>query len=332
MEFDHLRGFYFVARLGSFTEAAARLYLSQPAISLQVKALEKELGERLFDRVGRKIRLTHAGELLYVEAEGLLAKLEELEGTVRELKSLERGRLGLGASDTTSIYFLPGLLKCFRQAYPGVEVSISSVMSPQVVRKVLDRDVDLGIVTLSKAALELEVIPLFGERLVCIVSPDHAFAARKVVGAEELAAQPLILLEKGSVTRERVDGFFASVRSPLRPIMELSNFEIIKRYVAAGLGVSFVPEAALEPHRDGVRSVALRPELSVMVGAVFRKDRKLSHPARTFLSMAQEYFRVTPGARGCASSDGKAVSSPAVPADVPRSAQASIQALGAEKN
>src|SRR5262249_34138881 len=125
MEFDHLKGFYYVAKLGSFTEAAGRLFLTQPAISLQVKALEKELGERLFDRFGRSIRLTHAGSVLYNQVEVLVGKLDEIQRTVVELKKLERGKLSLGASDTTSIYFLPSLLKVFLKRHPKIDLSIS---------------------------------------------------------------------------------------------------------------------------------------------------------------------------------------------------------------
>ena len=290
MEFDQLKGFYYVAKTGSFTEAAERLYLTQPAISLQVKALEKELGERLFDRVGRGIRLTYAGSLLFKQVEDLIAKLDDIHRTVGEIKSLERGTLHLGASDTTSMYFLPGLLQKFLKAYPKIELGITSLISPQVVQMVKDREIDLGIVTLSQFPPSLEAIPLFQQRLIAIVGHEHPFAARKLIDLSELGREPLILLEKSSTTRQRIDAFFEEIHGRPRAIMELSNFEIIKRYVAAGLGVSLVPVEAAHTNADGICPVPLRQALALQVGIVLRQDRKLTRPSRAFLEMAQEHF------------------------------------------
>ena len=201
MEFDQLKGFYFVAKLGSFTAAASRLYLTQPAISLQVKALEKEIGERLFDRVGRKIRLTPAGKAIFSEVEDLIGKLDEIQQITAEFKSLDRGCLALGASDTTSIHVLPDLLRSFVELHPNVELSISSLFSSEVIRRVLDREVDLGIVTLPVDHPKLEVMRLFRQRLVCIVAPSHRLAARKRIGIEEIGEERLILLEKSVLHR-----------------------------------------------------------------------------------------------------------------------------------
>src|SRR2546422_996910 len=135
MEFDQLRGFYQVAKLRSFTEAASKLYLTQPAISLQVKALEKELGEKLFERVGRRISLTLAGEILSRRAEEIVGKVDEIRSVMGELSTLERGRFRLGASDTTSLYFIPDLIKEFRAAHPNIELQIQNRISKEVARR-----------------------------------------------------------------------------------------------------------------------------------------------------------------------------------------------------
>jgi len=290
MEFDHLKGFFYVAKLGSFTEAAGRLYVTQPAISLQVKALEKEVGEKLFDRVGRSIKLTHAGSILYRQVEGLIAKLDEIQRTVGEIKSLEVGRLFLGASDTTSMYFLPCLLKAFLKVHARIDLRIVSLISAHVIRKVLDREIDLGIVTLSGTVFSLETLPLFRQQFVCIACRDHPFADRKVVDLQEISGEPMIVLEKQCLTRQIIDGHLEQQCSKLRPVIELSNFEIIKHYVCAGLGIALVPEAAVQSARDGISVIRLRNPLSVDVGIVFRKDRELSQPARAFLVMAREFF------------------------------------------
>ncbi len=298
MEFDQLKGFYYVAKLGSFTAAAGRLYLTQPAISLQVKALEKELGERLFDRVGRKIRLTHAGKAIFSEAEDLVGKLDEIQRIAEEFKSLDRGRLALGASDTTSIYVLPDLLKRFVERYPNVDLSISSFFSSEVARRVLDREVDLGIVTLPvrDAKLKLEVLPLFQQRLVCIVAPGHRLATRKRVGIEEFGKERLILLEKGSSTRQQICDLLNSGGNLTKPALELSNFEIIKRYVSVGLGISVVPEATVDPRSDALCPLKLKKNLTLTSGIVYRRDRKMTHSTSAFLEMAKEFFQ-SPGLR-----------------------------------
>ena len=120
MEFDHLRGFYYVAKLKSFTDAASRLFLTQPAISLQVKNLEKAIGEKLFHRHSRTIRLTETGEILFGIVEDLVGKLDDIQRVIHEIQRVERGRLSLGASDTLSLYYLPGLLKSFLGTYPNI--------------------------------------------------------------------------------------------------------------------------------------------------------------------------------------------------------------------
>lgn len=291
MEFDHLKGFYFVAKLGSFTEAASRLYLTQPAISLQVKALEKEIGEKLFDRVGRSIRLTHTGSLLLRHVEELIAKLEETQRVVDEIKNLKRGRVSLGASDTTNMYFLPGLVKAFCNAYAGIDLRIQSLFSREVIRKVLERDLDFGIVTLGEVPEVLLAIPLFRQRFVCIAAKDHPFAARKYISAAELAPYPLIGLDKQSVTGRGLDGYFQKAGLRYAPSLEVNSFEVVKSYVAAGLGIALVPEVAAEDAANRFSVVPLDEAPSVELGIVYRKDRELSRPARAFLDMAQEYFR-----------------------------------------
>jgi DNA-binding transcriptional LysR family regulator len=160
-----------------------------------------------------------------------------------------------------------------------------------VIQKVMDREIDLGIITLHSHGTELEALPLFDHRLVAVVSPEHPLSSRKVLDLEELARERLILLERASITRQRIDGYFQMARCDSRPILELSNFEIIKRYVAAGLGVSLVPEVAVSPVRDGVCAIPLRPALSLPIGVIFRRDRKLSQPGKAFLTMAEEFYR-----------------------------------------
>lgn len=295
MDFDQLKGFYYTAKLKSFTGAAKKLYLTQPAISLKVKALENAVGEKLLERVGRRVTLTPAGEVLYHQAESLMAKLDEVERVVEDLKSLERGRLSIGASDTISIYFLPELLKSFSSCHPKIELAIESLFSTNVIRKVLDREVDLGIVTLCQVDKRLSFEPLFAQKFVCIVPEGHRFSGQSSVKISDLADEPLILLGKESQARKRIEAYFLRQEKTVQPVMELSSFEIIKRYVAAGLGASIVPERAVTHLLPGVTVIPLRQSLSVKVGVVFHRDRTLSHAATVFLNMAREFFRNSQG-------------------------------------
>ncbi len=291
MDFDQLKGFYYTAKLRSFTAAAKKLYLTQPAISLKVKALENTVGEKLLERVSRKVRLTPAGKIIYKLAEDLLGKVDEIAQVVLDIKGLERGRLSIGASDTTSMYFLPTLLKDFQFAHPKIELEIRSVFSANVLEQVLDREVDLGIVTLPQGVGNIVVEPLFSQRLICLVSKRHRFCEFNAVRISDLVKEPLILLSKTSLTRKILDECFSRATNRLQVTLELSSFEIIKHYVAAELGVSVVPERAVDQLLPGLRTVPLRRKLTVDMGIIYRSDRVLSHPATVFLRMAREYFK-----------------------------------------
>jgi DNA-binding transcriptional LysR family regulator len=292
MDLDQLKGFYYTAKLRSFTAAAKKLYLTQPAISLKVKALENTVGEKLLERVRRTIRLTAAGEILFQYAEELIGKVDELEHVVDELKGLEKGRLSIGASDTTSIYFLPDLLKSFRKAHPNVELEIQSSFSEGVVAKVLDREVDAGIVTLPQNNSHLKVEPLFSQRFVCIVSEGHRFCDFHGLRISDLIQEPLILLGRQSLTRKLLEDCLVYRGKKLRIVLELGSYEIIKHYVAAGLGVSLVPEKAVDHVVSGLRIVPLKKKLNVEVGVVYRTTHLLSHPAVVFLNMVRDHFKV----------------------------------------
>lgn len=294
MEFDQLKGFYNVAKLRSFTEAAQKLYLTQPAISLQVKALEEELGERLFERVGRSIKLTHPGEILFRLAEEIVGKMDEIQAIMGELHSLERGRFILGTSDTTSLYFIPDLVKEFRKAHPNIELHLVNRISQEVIRRVLECEVDLGIVSLPVSETRLQAVPLMKHPLVCVVSGDHPLSCRKVVRPNDLAGEPMIALERESTTRKRIDEYLSENGVEPRTVIELGSFEIIKKFVAIGLGISLIPQRVVENGAEGIRAIPLaKGPPHIELGAVFRKDRFLPHPAKAFLEMAEKHFGVS---------------------------------------
>ncbi len=295
MEFDEVKGFFYVAHCGSFTGAAEKLGLTQPAISLQVKRLERQLGERLFDRQGRGIRLTPAGEALFSQAEEVVRKFEELERVSVEIKDLDRGRLSIGASDTTSMFVLPELLRNFVEAFPKVELAISSSFSAGVLAAVRSGDVELGVVTLpvsDRDTEHLEIIPLASGDLVCIAPADHALAGNETIAVGSLAGERLISLERRSATQSRIDELLESAGLDRLPSIEFSSFEIVKRYVEAGIGVALVPRSAVSSGREALAVIELDQRVELVSALVLRVDRRLSHAARRFLAMAGEHFGV----------------------------------------
>jgi DNA-binding transcriptional LysR family regulator len=232
--------------------------------------------------------------------EELVGKADEIRQVIEDIKSVGTGRLSLGASDTTSMYFLPKLLKAFRTKHPNVELAIDSKFSNHVVKRVLDREVDLGIITLPSDDERLDVVPLFSHRLVAVVHEGHPFRRFKSLKVSDLSDQSLIMLGKQSVTRSRIDQYLSRCRRAPRVVLELTNFEIIKHYVAEGHGISLVPEKAVEQPLPGLYVVPLRQKLKLEVGAVYRNGRTLSHSTAAFLKMAASHFAraAAPGATG----------------------------------
>ena len=289
MDLYQLRGFYEIARERSFTRAAEKLFLTQPAISLQIKALEAELGEVLLDRNRRQIRLTAAGEVLFEHVREILAHVETARNDIAALREELRGRLVIGTSDTNCTYILPSVLSQYRQMYPGVELDIRNRMSPEVANLVAADEVDVGLATLPVKHRDLVEEFLFerSEALVC--RPDHVLAKRKNISLEEVAEHPLLALERGSTSRQLLDAAFAE--RGLRPqiAMELGGIEVMKRFVEIGLGVALVPQVAVEVEveRGTLHVLVVRGLAARQVGLVEHRGRRRSPAATAFVEILQ---------------------------------------------
>ncbi len=250
MNIEQLRGFYTVAQEGSFTKAAEKLFRTQPAISLQVKALEDELGEMLFHRINKTVRLTQAGEILKEHVEFIFDRLDIARGQIQELQGLQRGRLVIGCSDTITIYILPKILQTYRQRYPKVEIAIRNKTSLEVAKLVLEGMVDFGIVTLPIERDLLDAEVLFTCSDVAICPPSHPLASQEVVSLMDLLPYSLLLLEPGSNSRRLLEQIFAAHEIPLQSAMDLGSIDVIKQMVAIGLGISIIPLFALQTDID----------------------------------------------------------------------------------
>jgi DNA-binding transcriptional LysR family regulator len=300
MELHLLRSFREVARERSFTAAAKNLVLTQPAVSQQVKSLEDELGERLFDRSGRDVRLTPAGEVLLEATERVFALVDDATRRIRETRTSEEGRVTLACGDTVTLYLLPPVLGEFRRRFPKAEVSVRNHASREVLDLVLSGAADLGLATAPPHLdAALEAAPLLDESLVLVLPPDHPLAGKTSVSLSDVDGEPAVLIAKPAVTRSILDRGLREAGVRLVPVMESGNFEVVKAYVARGFGVSVLPAMAVT---DGDR-----PPLSVKplpgsfpkrrLVVIRRRDRFQTRLSRELTSLLPAPARATRRAR-----------------------------------
>src|SRR5215470_9867797 len=241
-----LRIFHAVAEHGSYSRAAAALYLSQPGVSLQVKALEKSIGLPLFEKVGRTLHLTEAGRELLTYSERIFALLDETRLVMEELGGGRRGTVKVAASTTAGIYIVPPALGAFHREYPGVKLTLDVLNRLTVQKRLLDNEVDMAVMGLIEDAHDLEVAEFVPNELVVIASPRHPLARHKNIPVQELASETFLLREAGSGTRIDTQRLFEARDINLHVGMELRSSGAIKQAVAADLGIAVMPLAALE--------------------------------------------------------------------------------------
>ena len=237
-----------VAEQHSFRKAAEELYLTQPAVSLQIKALEEEVGIQLFDRTGAQIALTEAGRILLNYSQQAYALLEQAQQEIATLSGGHAGGLALGASTSIAQYVLPRLLGEFSRTYPRVHLTMISGNTEQIVAAVEEQKIALGLIEGPARSRDVKTEPFLQDELVLIVPSAHEWAEFKSIPCAEIAAAPLLMRERGSGTRRVVEMALSSQcikRSSLRIVMELDSTEAIKSAVEAGLGVGFVSRWAI---------------------------------------------------------------------------------------
>lgn len=246
MNFEQLRSFQSVAREGGFSRAADALFLNQSTVSMQVAALERELGLKLFRRLGRRVVLTDAGEVMLGYTFRILSLMEAARKSMVEFRDLSRGELRVGASLTIGNYLIPEVLGEFRLRYPGLRVVLEISPTARVAAATLDGSLDVGLVEARVDDPDLISQPFFTDELVLIVPPGHRWAREESVDAAALAEEPFIDREPGSGTREIVSRRLADNGVVLRPALEMGSPEAIKSAVRAGLGVAIVSRLTVE--------------------------------------------------------------------------------------
>jgi DNA-binding transcriptional LysR family regulator len=294
MEIRQLKAFIAIAETGTFTAGAARVHVTQAAISMQLKQLEQEIGAPLFIRAPRRVILTEAGEALLERARAILREHDAALAEIAELAGAEHGRLRIGsASAMVAADPLPRILKELRARHPRADVSISSGTSESLVRQILAGELDVAFVSLPVETRGILTEVLSRDALVAIASPRHKLAKQRVVTAAALAKEKLILGEKGGNTRRLIDEFFSEAGVHPTIMMELSRLAAIKRMVEAEMGVGIVPSQSTREEVGEGRLITWwieGAEINWELGLAKLSGGYDSPICQTFIQLCQQFF------------------------------------------
>lgn len=279
MELHQLRYFLAVARTKNFSRAAEQCHVAQPSLSQQIMKLERELGEKLFERTKREVALTPAGDLLQTHAQRVLHEVELASEGVRELRGLVRGRVTLGALPTVAPYFLPQRLQAFTARFPAVEVVVHEDTTDQLAAALLAKEIDLALVSLPVERAGLVAEEFFDEKLLVALPVGHPLAKKRRLTFDDLEGEAFILMKEGHCLSGqalqfcRINGFAPRVS------FRSAQIETVLAFVAQGWGVSVVPAMACVRPMPGVRYRACAG-MTRSIGIIYREARALTHAGR----------------------------------------------------
>jgi DNA-binding transcriptional LysR family regulator len=291
-QLQHLRSFCYAAQFGSISRAAEEASLSQPSVSLQVQALEKELKTALFQRRGPKIQLTSDGQVLYELARPLVAAIDALPATFQaSRRGQETGRLNIAAGESTILYILPETLREFARSYPGVELKVHNVTGREGLKLLRNDAVDFAVGSLIEVPDDIAYHPTFTYDPMLITARDHPLTRRARVTIKDVSQYPLILPPQHLTTWRVVDYVFHQHRLAYRVALEVGGWEVIKKYVELDLGVSIVTGICL----TGKEALVAMPFNKYFprrtYGIVLRKEKLLTSPATRFIEMLEARAR-----------------------------------------
>src|SRR6266852_4838967 len=283
MELHQLRYFCAVAESGSFSRAAEHSHISQPSLSQQILKLEDELGARLFDRLGRSVRLTELGKTFLPRARAVLRELEAARGDVVEGKEFIGGPIAVGVIPTVAPYFLPPRLTTFSRKFPQVQLTVLEEITPVLLDRLRSGTIDVAILALPLRGHEFDAFPLLTERLFAALPKKHKLASRPSLSLKDLRAEPFLLLRDGHCFRDTAVA--ACDRARLHPqiVFESGQFSSLLSMVGAGMGVSIVPEMAIEKTSQ-CRYIRIADDQAVRtIGTVVLRGRSLTRAHFAFL-------------------------------------------------
>ena len=283
-----LRAFCQTVRMGSVSRASEALYVSQPAITLQLQALERELGVGLFERNGRRLTPTREGQLLYELAQPLVESLDGLGASFREkVRGLDAGELNIAANSSTILYLLPKIVEHYRSQYPDVRLTLHNAVSADGTDLLRSDTVDFAVGSMLEVPADLSYEPVYRFEPLLIAPPDHPLIRQRTLKLEDLSAYGLILPPRRLVTYRLVDLVFQQHRVPYTVALEVGGWEVIKQYVAMGMGISIISSICLtDADRDRLAARSLSAWFPTRsYGVVVRKGKYLSPPARAFIEL-----------------------------------------------
>lgn len=309
LDLHRLEIFFAVARQHSFTRAAEELYISQPAVSAQIKRLEEELGVELFRRGSREVELTPPGQVLFERTRAIFRLAREAEAEIEALKGLISGRLVIGASTTPGTYLLPPLLGEFKRRHPNLSLDLEIANSLNIAAMVEAGELELGVIGGDISSKKIDSEPLVDDELIAIAPPGHHLAGGHPISLKELAQEPAICREPGSGTQRNVLEAFAAAGAPCNPILELGSTCAVVQAVQAELGVAIVPARAVQAElalEQVVRIPLTGPPICRMFRVIYASGIRLSPAARAFRELLHEARTSGALVPGCPAPSGPA--------------------------
>jgi DNA-binding transcriptional LysR family regulator len=289
MDISQLEVFLAVAREGGFSRAADKLYRTQSAVSQAIRKLETEIGEPLFDRSSREGLLTDAGRVLQEYAERLLNLRENAREALVELRELQKGKLVIGANEFTALYLLRVLAE-FGRLHPAIRIMVQRSLGSEIPDDVLRHNCEFGVLTYDPEEPELSSIVVYSDELILVVPPQHPLARESSVSVRQLGAESFVAHIVSSPYREKVIQEFNKYKTPLHMGVELPTLQAIKRFVAMGNGVAFLPEISVEDEiarGELVRIPVQELKVHRKLRLIYRKQATLSHAGQAFLKVAE---------------------------------------------
>ena len=286
LNLNQLRVFYHAAKNLSYTAAAGELFITQPAVTAQMKAFEEYCSLKLFKKKGRNLVLTDEGRELFGHAEKIFKYEREIENTIENMRELKLGVLSLGTTKAYARYFMPLMLTTFHENYPDIKIQLDEGSSLDMTYSLLEFKNEVAVIAKAKDLPGVTFSPFSKEEMAVIVAPGHHLTRKRSVSFKELAQEPFIMKENGSGTRKLVEQSFANANCEPDILMETSNTEFIKQLVQRGDGISMVVKeaVALELREKKLAQVPLKnPQIYLDVSIAYLKDQPLSPPGKAFV-------------------------------------------------
>jgi DNA-binding transcriptional LysR family regulator len=296
VDLGQIEAFVQVAQHRSFSKAAEALFLTQPSVTARIQSLERDLGEALFERNGRGVRLTEMGTAFLPFARRALKALQDGRDAIEGMRNLDIGTLKLGSALTVSTYVLPKILKKYCSTYPGVEVSVHTGRSEQVLQMVLQDEVHCALERTVHHP-EISTVPLYEDDLLLVAAPDHRIAQRKNVTVEEVGREQLILFDRGSSYNALIQGVFRQHGIVPRTLMEMDTIEGTKKMVEEGMGIALLPKVSTEREIEQGRILPITISNATLprrqISLIFRKNRRQPRAVTAFFELMAGLYGVT---------------------------------------